>query len=62
MVRTDKRAACQSAGSFDDLIHRNRIAARAEVLLTLVNLPNNMLEDVKEDLLEIYEEEGTGNE
>lgn len=57
----DKRSALTSAGNLDDMIERNRIAVRAEVLQSLVDLPKHMLDDVEEELLEIYEE-GAGNE
>ncbi len=43
------------------MIENNRIAVRAEVLKSLVDLPQAMLEDVQEELLEIYQE-GMGNE
>jgi hypothetical protein len=62
MIRADRKMVVRSAGTLDELVHLNRIAARAEVLLTLVDLPNNMLEDIKEDLLEIYENEEFKNE
>lgn len=55
-IRADRRSALVSAGTLDDMIEKNRIAVRAEVLKSLVDLPNAMLDDVEEELLEIYQE------
>lgn len=55
-IRVDRRSALVSAGTLDDMIEKNRIAVRAEVLKSLVDLPKAMLDDVEEELLEIYEE------
>lgn len=55
-ARADRRGAASSAASLDELIDKNRLAARAETMLTLVDLPSNMLLDIEEELQNIYED------
>lgn len=56
MLRADEKAICQTASCLDDLILKNSISARYQVMLTLVDLPSNMLKDVERELEQIYED------
>lgn len=53
----DKKGLAVAGSSLDDLIRKNNDAARVQVMLTLVDLPANMLKDIEEQLIDIYEGE-----
>jgi hypothetical protein len=60
-IAADKHAVSSAGTSLDSLIQNNLYAARIQVNRSLVDLPNNMLIDVQERLLEIYNEDNEQN-
>lgn len=62
VIASDKRGLAVAGSSLDDLIKANNNAARVQSMLTLVDLPYNMLKDIDEDLLAIYENGEIENE